>query len=579
MLNKSKNITILCLLLFGFFIIVLRLVTLQFLQHNYYLACANRQSQYITKKEILRGSVFDRTGSVLALSIKTYSCAVRPALVEDAEQTIKVIVKCLHMPEKEVREKICSTRPFIWIKRKLDPEEVELLTPYVFSKETKLAGLDLVKENKRFYPNNNLAWHVLGKVGEDNQGLSGIERSLDTLLNGQPVEEIKTRDRLGRDIIDKVNTVTHNDSMPKNLYLTINKRIQYIVERELEITLSKHPAKQGVVIVQKPDTGEILALACRPTYTDEEWRETPKYLNNPAISEAYEPGSVFKAFTLSAGLEERVVSLSEKIFCENGAYKVFGRIITDHDRQGMLTVPQVMQYSSNIGTAKIALRLGKEKLYQYICAFGFASPTGINLPAESRGMLNSPRQWSLDSLPTICFGQEIGVTTLQLADAYSAIANGGYLMEPQIVKEVRDETGKVIWQFSPVRVRRVISEEVIRSVHDVLESVIDKGTGIKAKVVGYRTAGKTGTAQKIDKVTGKYSDTKHIATFCGFLPLPNPAVTIVIALDEIEGDDYWGGSVAAPLFSRIGQGIMEELSIIPKKEEVPVKELKYVKVN
>ncbi|MFA5858302.1 MAG: penicillin-binding protein 2 [Elusimicrobiota bacterium] len=547
--------------LFAFFCISLRLFYVQVVQFKHYRGKAD---DYTRKKEVrfpIRGSILDRNNQELALSLSTYSCKILTNAVRDAKESAEVFSKCLNLDYGEVYKKISDkSRRFVYLKKQLLPEECRALDR-LDTKQFKC----LQKENtyRRFYPNKQLAQYVVGYMKSENPS-SGIELCADEILSGAPVKQMRFRDALGNDV-GSVIPIEKTEDAPHDVVVTIDKKVQYIAERELAEGMRVTRSKKGIVVVQEPFTGEILALACLPSYSPEDVQRDSKVLNNPAISHVFEPGSVFKAITFSALLEEGKLDIHEKVFCENGKWEFHKtRIISDHEKKGALTAQQVMEVSSNIGTAKLSLRLNKNSFYEYICMFGFNVPTGIFLPGESGGLLEEPKRWRLPTQPTLSFGQEIAVTAIQVLNAYSVLANGGVLMEPQILKEIRcSETDKVVWSGKPVRIRRVISAETCAVVTSLLESVVQRGTGIKAQVPGYRIAGKTGTAQKYEAALKRYSDTKYNALFCGFLPVEKARAVIVVVLDEPAGYDHTGGSVAGPIFARIAQKLMEYWNISP----------------
>lgn len=546
-----------------FFIFTFRLFQIQLIKHKFFLQRVRKQYVCSERREPLRGIIFDRNGSILALSKEVDSCVAWPRIIKNKNQVIRELAPLLDLEEHELKSKLFSSRLFVWLKRKITPSETEKI------KKLNLPGVGLVKESKRFYPEGDLLWHILGKVNIDNYGIAGIELTYDDLLRGNAVNKLKGRDAQGKKIDLVVSSSVSEERRAKNLTLTIDKTIQHIAERELTKTYQETKAKKGIVLVQDIATGEILAWVCCPTYAEEEWKKNPLLLNNPGLNETFEPGSTFKIIPAAFALEENLTTPQEKYYCENGLYELYGIKIRDHEKRGMLTFSEVLGYSSNIGMAKLGLRFDKRKFCQYILNFGFGSPTGISLPAESPGIFNleqAPFSGSPVSLPILCFGQGIGVTAIQLISAYSAIANNGLLMEPQIVKEIRDENGKLLWSSSPVVIRRILSEKTARILQEILEGAVEWGTGMKAKIKGYRIAGKTGTAQKFDPTTGKYSDTKHIASFCGFFPLPNPRWTILVVIDEPEIISYWGGIIAAPLFARIAEQMLSYYRIPPENK-------------
>lgn len=421
-------------------------------------------------------------------------------------------------------------------------------------------------ERRRFYPNGSLASSILGFVGIDGHGLSGIEAAFNNILEGHGTVTRCWRDGQGRIVAERIDNA---DQDLIHIKLTLDRRIQHIAERELESAVMHTQSKSGIVIVQDPRSGEILALASVPSPSLDPNHPPPlDLLKIPAVSNVFEPGSTFKIVTAAAALEEGIVHPNELFDGENGSWKLYNLTIHDHEPQGLMTFSQVIERSSNIGTAKIAQRLGPQKLFRYAHAFGFGSYPGSGLPGETWGLLKPPREWSGVSNAMISFGQEVGATALQVAVAYSAVANHGILMQPQAIRSLIKDSGKTLWNSEPIPVRRVISEKTANQLRDILVRAVEEGTGTLAKVPGYVVAGKTGTAQKIDPATGKYSPQKMVVSFCGFLPAHDPKVTVFVILDDPAGVS-WGGTHAAPVFSRIAQQIMPLMNILP---EIPFQE-------
>lgn len=529
----------------SFCLITFRLYHIQVWRHQEFHHLAHRQIQRVSERMPLRGSILDRKNRTLALSLELQSCFADPSEVENPAMTAKTLAPLLNVSSQELLQKIRRKKSsFVWLARKLDPAVSAKI------QALRLPGIGLKREEKRIYPHDGLAAQLLGTVGVDNQGLSGVEYSYDSVLCGGPIHETWERDARGRGLLE---TRVSQDE-PRHVVLTIDKTIQYIAEQELDRAFRETKAHSAMAVVQDAHTGEILAMAHRPTISSWTDKGIPKeLLKIPAISRIFEPGSTYKIVVSAAALEEGVVTPGEVFHCENGEYKIANLRIHDHERHGLLTFAQTMEYSSNIGMAKVGSRVGKEKLYTYSRAFGFGALTGIGLEGEASGILRSPSSWSGVSLSMISFGQEVGVTALQITNAFSAIANGGWLMEPQIVM---NQTASI---------RQVISAKTAQILTEILEGVVKEGTGVAAQVPGYRVAGKTGTAQKIDPATRRYSPDKYIASFCGFLPADRPRVTIFVMLDEPQGV-YWGGYCAGPVFSRLGLRVMHALNIAPAKE-------------
>jgi len=380
-----------------------------------------------------------------------------------------------------------------------------------------------------------------------------VEQAADEWLSGRATPYTFASWSLSKD----ATRFPAKDATPRSVVLTLDRTLQYIVEQELAAQMRMSRAKSGTVIVQDPHTGEILAMATAPSFNPNLWGAphadtgyTLDSLKNFAVERVVEPGSTFKLITAAAAIDQHVVNPRDTFFCENGNWQIKGRTIHDHEKEGWLTFTEVISKSSNIGTAKVALRLGQDNLFRYARAFGFGMPTGCGLPGDGSGILRNPKTWSPSSLPTIAFGQEVGVTPLQMVNAYSVIANGGMLLEPKLYKGVIDEDGVYREWETRSAIRRVVSQKTVTALKSILRDVVDRGTGKAAAVEGLTVAGKTGTAQKIDTVTRQYYSDRYLASFCGFTPVGSPRLVIGVFLDDPR-TSYWGGSEAAPLFARI----------------------------
>ncbi|HKR31004.1 MAG TPA: penicillin-binding protein [Terriglobales bacterium] len=536
--------------------IFLRLLWLQIGEYGFLTQKAARQQQRSIEVAPPRGIIYDRKGRELAMSIQVDSVFAVPSEIPDQGTTARLLARILKADPKEIFAKLESSRSFAWIARKQDNDTSARI------RALNLKGIYFQKEPKRFYPKNDLAAQVIGYVGMDDEGLAGIERSFDQRLRGRPGKMLITMDALHR----WVGRVEKNPVAGQNLVLTIDEDIQHIAEKELEAAMVQTHAEAGTVVIQNPKTGEILALANYPTFNPNNSRGiNPKSLRNRAVSDAYEPGSTFKMVTIAAALEEKVTNPNEVFDCQMGKIFLGGRTIHDHKAYGMLTVRQVLQNSSDVGAIKIALRLGDDRMYKYIRDFGFGSRTGIELPGETRGMTKPVNRWSKMSIGAISMGQEIGVSPLQLVSMTSAMANDGIWTPPRIVAGTtagsEDVTGSPARSliFHPGQQHRVLSSITAATMREMLQEVVLKGTGKKAILDGYSSAGKTGTAQKINPVTHRYGS-KDIASFSGFAPLNNAAATITVILDSPVGP-HEGGLVAAPAWARIAQQVLEYLDV------------------
>ncbi len=559
--RKSRIISSILIVIFTLIVLEIRLYYIQVVSHRHYGKMADKQSFSVRQTDFKRGTIYDRNGKELAIEFEVSSVYAIPSLISHPEKTAKKLAPLLHMSEKTIYSKLHTSNSFVWLKRKIDTEIAEKI------EGLHLKGIKLINEGKRFYPENELASQVIGLAGLDNQGLSGIENSFDRTLRRKTKKTIRRKDGFGREVI-AADTTYQTEVSGCGVVTTIDRVIQYIAEVELRKAYDETNAKLATIIVQDCKTGEILALANFPSFDGNSYSpEKYKYLKNPAISSIFEPGSTFKPIVAAALLEENLVTLEDRFYCEEGVYLFNGLPIRDHERENWLTFVQVLEKSSNIGMAKAGQLLGKDKLYQCARDFGFGNFTGIRLPGETPGILKNPKDWSEISLSRLSFGQGIGVTAIQLISAFSCLANGGVLMEPMIVNRIVDPSEKVVKEFQPYPVRRVISYKTAKTLTNILCGIVKNGTGKEARIMGYKVAGKTGTAQKFDPATGKYSDTNYIASFIGYLPAEQPKVTILVILDEPQGF-YWGGSVAAPVFARVGLRIMRYLGIPPDSQEM-----------
>jgi len=555
--RKARMVGSILVVIFTLIVLEIRLYYIQIVSHHRYKRMADKQSISVIQAEFKRGTIYDRNGKELAIESEASSVYAIPVSISNREKTAKKLAPPLDMSEKAIRKKMETSNPFIWLRRKIDTETAEKI------KSLQLKGIEFISEGKRFYPENELASQVIGLAGLDNQGLSGIENYFDTILRGKTEKAIRRKDGFGREVI-AAGTSYASEGTGYGVVTTIDGVIQYIAEAELRKAYNETKAKLATIIVQDSQTGEVLALANFPSFNgNDSSREKYKYLKIPSISSIFEPGSTFKPIVAAALLEENLVTLEDLFYCENGVYLFNGFPVRDHEGEGWLTFVQVLEKSSNIGMVKAGQLLEKNKMYQYARDFGFGNYTGIRLPGETPGILKNPKDWSEISLSRLSFGQGVGVTAVQLISAFSCLANGGVLMEPMIAKRIIDSRGKVVTEFRPCPVRRVISCKTAQTLTDILCRIVENGTGKEAKIAGYKVAGKTGTAEKFDPTTGKYSKTNYIASFVGYLPADRPRVTILVMLDEPQGF-YWGGSVAAPVFARVALRIMHHLGVPPE---------------
>ncbi len=527
-----------------------RLVYLQVFCYGEYAQRAQRQQQRTTEVAAKRGIIYERAGRELAMSMSVESVFAIPNDIPDLANTMALISRITKADPRELLAKCHAAKSFCWVARKADPEIAARI------RALNLKGIFFQKESKRFYPKNDLAAQVLGYVGMDDEGLSGVERQYDDELRGTPGRMMVSVDARRK----WFGSVEKQPDPGQSVVLTIDERIQYIAERELETAMAETHSEAGTVLVMNPRTGEVLALANRPTFNPNNSGEIkPDRLKNHAVSDIYEPGSTFKLVTIAAALEEKITNPNEVFDCQNGSIVINGLRIRDHKPYGLLTVSKVLANSSDVGAIKIALRLGEDRFDKYIRAFGFGQQTGIELPGETRGMTKPVSRWSKVSIGAISMGQEIGVTPLQLGALVSTIANDGVWVAPRIVAttaEPQQAPQQVV--FHPANEHRVISPLTAAQMKQMMQGVILEGTGPKAILDGYSSAGKTGTAQKIDPATGAYSHTKYVASFAGFAPINNPAITVAVILDSAVGR-HQGGEISAPVFRRVAQQVLEYL--------------------
>jgi cell division protein FtsI (penicillin-binding protein 3) len=552
----------LLLLLCGFGVVLFRLATLQVLQAAELTVKADRQHQKTVSLEGVRGTIVDRHGKMLAMNLEVPSVFGVPTALDSPAKTARSLSPVLHVRADELERKLRQDRGFVWLARKLDPEQGRRL------ERMPMEGIGIVLEGRRFYPKGPLLSHVLGFAGMDGEGLEGIERRYESHLHGEKRVTVLQRDALGRTVFPKKMSNEQSPAPGHQLVLTIDEVIQYIVEKELEEAVARAEAKSGTMIVLDPSTGALLASAVSPRFDPNAVSALrPDRWRNRALTDAYEPGSTMKAVLAAAAIEERVMKPDTLVFGEQGRMAIGNTMIHDHEKLGWLSFAQVIQKSSNVGAAKAGMALGEQRFYRYLQSFGFGERTEIDLPGEAAGLLKHPREWGGRTLASISMGQEIGVTPMQMVSAVAAIANGGVLMRPYVVSEIRDAQGQTLKEVQPHVKRRVISPETARTVTTILEGVVTDGTGGKAAIAGFRVAGKTGTAQKIDSRTGRYSASQFVSSFVGYVPANNPRLAMIVVIDEPQGES-WGGTVAAPVFNRVGEQVLNYLGV---SSDVPVK--------
>src|SRR4051812_9133634 len=544
------------ILCFWIVAIVSRLLYLQLFEYGDFVKQASRQQQRSIEVSPPRGVIYDRNGRELAMSVSADSVFAVPSEIPDQINTASLLARILKTEPQDILARFKSSHAFCWIARKLDNDTAARI------RDLNLKGIYFEKESKRFYPKRELAAQAIGFVGLDDEGLGGLERSLNSPMRGKPGQMLISLDArrhwFGR--------VEKQPDPGENVVLTIDEKIQYIAERELDAAMQRTHAAAATVIVQNPKTGEILALANRPTFDANAFHiSDPQKMKNRAVSDIYEPGSTFKMVTIAAALEEKITNPDEVIDCQNGAIYIGNVRIRDHKAFGLLTVSQILANSSDVGAIKLGLRLGEERFDRYIRAFGFGSQTGIELPGETRGITKPVSRWSKVSIGAISMGQEIGVSAVQLISMTSTIANDGLYTPPRVLAATSQSDAKGSQPLQTIAYRvpdqhRVISALTAVEMRRMMEGVVLRGTGRRAMLEGYTAGGKTGTAQKIDPRTGTYSRSQLIASFTGFAPVNNPAVSVAVILDSPVGP-HEGGQVAAPVFARVTQQVLAYLNV------------------
>ena len=555
-LGKNSRLYLLGgILLFWCLAISFRLVYLQIFRYGSFVKQAEHQQQREIPLSAKRGVIYDRAGHELAMSVLVDSAFAVPSEVKDLPTAVSLITRITGEDRNVVLADCHGHKTFCWVARKADDETIQRI------KSLGLQGIHFQKEPKRFYPARDLAAQVVGTVGMEDSGQSGIEHAFDDELRGRAGKMSISVDARRQWFSD----VEKQPEPGENLVLTVDKNIQYIAEKELEQAIHDTRAIAGTVIVENPHTGEILALANRPTFNPNLRKQiTPGALTNRAVSYVYEPGSTFKLVTISAALEEKLTNPNEVFDCQMGSIVYNGMRIRDSKPHGLLPVWGVLAESSDVGAIKIALRLGEDRFYKYIRAYGFGQQTGIELPGETRGLTKPVSRWSKVSIAAISMGQEIGISPLQLSALISTFANDGVWVAPRIVAGTMDPQSspeKSLPQtvvFHSGTSRRVISSYTAAEMRSMMQKVVLEGTGRKAILEGYTSAGKTGTAQKVDPATGAYSKTKYIGSFAGFAPVNNPQIVVAVILDSAVGL-HQGGQVSAPVFRRVTQQVLEYL--------------------
>jgi cell division protein FtsI (penicillin-binding protein 3) len=577
---NRKTVLVLAILAV-FFLLFAKLAYVQIFLHSKINKAVKRM---VNRKNIeisKRGDILDSRGKILASSVEKYTVFLDPKIIENFDRVKSILSRNgIKVKEKSLRE--FGKTSYVPVAFNIDADVVNRI------KNEKLKGVGIESRYLRQYPEGRLLAHILGITGSDGNGLEGIEKICNKSLSGHNVMTKAIRDGNGRiiqnDFIDKTKI------RGQNVKLSIDRNVQFIAEQELRRAFKKYKAKKAICIIQNPKTEKILAMVTLPDFNSSDKIKDLEVLRNSAISDIYEPGSTFKIVAAAAALELKKVKFTDSFYLENGKYKIAGHTVKDsHKTSSSASLSEIMEQSSNIGMIKIAQKLGSEDFYRYIRKFGFCSLTGIDLPGEAKGLLADVKNWNALSLPTISFGQGIGVTGLQTINAFSAIANDGVLMKPSVIENIekadpeatstesaivmhrvagtkeKTDNEKVESVFESKEIRRVVSAETARIVKKLLKNVVDSGTGRSAKISGYTVGGKTGTAQKVDPVLKTYSTKHYTASFCGMVPAMEPEIVILIIVDEPKGSSYYASSVVSPVFASIAKRTVEYLGI--KKDD------------
>ncbi len=540
-------------------LLVARLWDVQVRQADRLTEKAANQQEGTVEIRAERGAIYDRTGAELALSTPVQSIGVFPKKIDEPEVAAGMLAEILQIDEAKLRRKFASER-FQWVKRLANPAEVERV------RQLGMNALHFEEEGKRYYPKGSVAAQVIGTVGLDHDGQSGLEFYFDRQLRG--------KDGVGLLQFDARRQYYKRQELRApisgdDLLLTLDLRIQSLAELELKRAVVGSLSRAGTIVLMQPKSGKILAMASWPPFDPNQSARTRQDLENRknfAVSHMIEPGSTFKIVTAAAAIEEGVASPNDVFDCEMGGINIGWRRIRDHKPFGLLTLADVLAKSSNVGIIKVGMRLGDDTMHRYLTRFGFGRFTNVSLPGETSGLVRPLNRWHSDSLASVSMGQEVGVTALQMARLFSIVANDGYLVQPRIVEAVRDHRG-VAAPFEQESKKRVLSSDTATTMRAMLERVVASGTGRLAQIPGYRVAGKTGTAQMINPETRSYRDGTYVASFCGFAPVNDPALVGVIVLDAPQGREYYGGRISAPVFPRVVRQALRYLDIAPGRSQ------------
>jgi cell division protein FtsI (penicillin-binding protein 3) len=579
---KRSRFWLVCLFFFVWVLIIgLRLFWLQVVRHDEFVERAQRQQQRTFEVAPRRGVLYDRNLHELAMTVQVDSIYAVPTEIDDKPTAAHLLAAIVHTDpddnqstEEQIATRLAKNNGFAWVARRVTAETADRVRELIKSGAVK--GVYFQKEFQRFYPDNQIAAQVLGYVGLDDSGLGGLEQKFEPLLHGVPGRMYTALDARRK----VLGSSEHEPEPGRNLVLTIDENIQFLAERALDHAMAQTQAANGTVVVQDVHTGQILALAIRPTFNPNQFRRTtPELLRDHAVSDVYEPGSTFKLIAYSAAIDQRLTTPDDIVDCQGGSITMpGGRVIHDDKGEhfGRITVHEALEHSSDVGAIKMALKVGPERFYQYIRDFGFGARSGMELPGETRGLLQPVAKWSPSSIGSIAIGQEVAVTPLQLVSMVSTIANGGVYLPPHVLMPGQADPaqktpaapqvpqpfkpGGDIPKPLPPGAHRVISTLTAAQMRRMMEGVVNFGTGRQAQLNGYSSGGKTGTAQKIDPATHRYSKSMHVASFAGIAPINNPVIAVAVVMDNPKGA-YYGASVSAPVFTEVAQQVLEYLGV------------------
>ena len=562
--SRKRALVIVTVILFGFAVIFFRLITLMVVDHD---KLSGRAAQQYNREKTLqpqRGVIWDRRMKEMAANIESDSLFAIPSKIENTRNLSRELASLTKVSSKELNSVFLKKKhkDFIWIDRKMDEETASEVRKLL--KKMGYDALGVIPESKRYYPKGRIASHILGFTNIDNNGIAGLELKYNEYLKGEGINISVGTDARGNRLSSNIKDAISGN----NLLLTIDEGIQYIVEKELSDAMAEWKAKAAVAIMMDPMTGEILAMASRPTYDPNAAGKSRDYARrNRGITDLFEPGSTLKTILASAALEEGIVNLHDKFDVSKGVIFVGGKPVRDIHRSKILTFQEIIQKSSNVGAVQVGLKLGEEKYYTYIRQFGFGEKSGIDFPGEVQGILRKTTDWSGTSIAALSIGQEIGVTPLQVLRAYAAIANGGALMKPYIVSDIISPVGEVVKKAQPEITRQVVSRATAEKVKNILKMVVEEGgTAMQADIKGNLVAGKTGTAQVFDNKLKRYSKKKYVSSFVGFVPADDPKIALIVVVYEPKGSTC-GGVVAAPVFRKIIEHTFAYLNVPMEREE------------